>query len=1102
MAGALPAIAGAAERPARTPGAYIAWHPWLATIAGANNVPLIIKAGHSGRLGDRLTDSAYTTCWSKGWRYLATFEVATKEEAEQIETGFLHTFSNYRIDGRELVVSTTTDVSKLEQVLVAVAEALHIPGALVQAPTYATSPGDFVPKSDAQGPISAELTASQLAISKLPVLALDFVPKSPAPDSGTESPAQDSGEDDLAKLDFALGGADFGTKSPATVLPAPLEERKYQVDAAEACVSELQRLGKTTLLMACRCGKTRVAHMIMQSVADLTPRPKVFLFLVPWLALIEQTVDKLCSYGTPRDQVVMVGSRKTADRATRMTTSPEEVAAWLISFRNRERVISERVISERVISERVISERVISERNREHLLVVSTYHSSHVAIQAAHAAGVAYDLTVFDECHHVCGGRELRPSNFVLLGTPPEVTGPRLFMTATPVYRGVAVNMSEHELFGGVAYRYHLRQGIKAGYVNDFEIQLVASSKDAIARLDRLRATPETQEGQQEQSLWARFLQHISGLFGADKVAGELGTSNPLESYCQERVLAAQVALAFEHLTMPAGPTGRDSQAAPDSVPTAGRNKLLVFCRTIAGAEKLRDEVAGLFKIIGDARGRPVEVPLLVASSRTPREELVSTLGAFADPDRPGILFNCKLFQEGIEFPPLNGVFFATPRHSSRDIIQSMCRALTRMVRVDPAGQQKTKPASVIYIPVPPNMPAASGSAIEGALGRFETLLPFAEAIYSEDPRFYEHLLDPAKPYPIGWLGAYGTAERLLQAARRAIRYGTKGASKTGRLQDRLTKNDRIPWDVAFGELRRIVVDCRRYPKGNDGFRFSQAREIRPDGTAGEPKILNFGAWYDWARREYSRFVGGEASALQPHQVRDLESLQDWRTRGVDGPYPPQECIDALAAMLEESQGVMPPILVTCGGWIGLDATPLERLSGFLTTISQSDGRARSATQENRGFCISSEKARMLDAAFGKWGLRWRKDRWYPDEELDAVLAKWRAGGVPGGCAATREGAASWLAVNGRPGILHCSTTKTGKAKDYSGRKTVIQLAHEQFVAMAKRDPKDPYIQRGWPGYPEKHSRMELPEVWKKGLAPPRFGKGGKLILRQPPERT
>ena len=1050
----------------RTPsGFYIAHHPWLNYIAPqVEGAEAIVKVGHTGRLGDRLLDSSYFTCWGEGWRYLATIELPSKELAEAVEGAVLGLFKHARLDGRELIrIGGPVKLSVIAETALEAAKRLGVEGAHIKrAPTYArTAPP---PKAPGEGP-SEEVEGLRKALEGLTIVAPPSPPPPatapvPVPMAAPAPPALDENST-LEQLDV-----------PA-LLPeaeaAPLEDRQYQIDAAAACSGELARAGRTILAMACRCGKTRVAHLVLEPYLAQGP----VLFLVPWLALLRQTAAKLQAYGVAPESLVLVGSSPA------MTTDPASVKQRL-------------------------------EANREAgrpSIVVSTYHSS----EAATAGGEhQFALTIFDECHHVCGPRDFRPSNYVLLRVPEATTGPRLFMTATPVTSGADVHMGQHDLFGGTAYRYHLRQGIEAGYVNNFEIQLVAASSDL-----RKEAAAPAQPGSVRADAAAplrRFYNRLARLFSG----APTGSQTPIETLKPLEYLASQVCLAFDHL--------RKTSPAP---------KLLVFCRTIRGAEELLQAVKAEFQLTAQEKstGQKVAAPqngaaaqeagsstpcLAAASSRTTPSELEAVLNTFRAPGAPGILFNCRLFQEGVEFPPLNGVFFATPRHSPRDIIQSMCRALTRA---------PGKPRSAIFIPVPPAPaapPAAGVNPLLAGNSRFETLLPFAEAIYSEDARFYEHLLDPAKPYPFGWLGVHGTAAQLLHAARRAIRYGAK--ERAGRLVDRLLRNDQIPWKDAFSELKRTVEVCRRYPKGNDGFTFTQAAVVDSDGVKeGAKVVLNFGAWYAWAQKEYLRHVAGEPSALQPHQVRDLESLPEWATRGIQTPYPPVECLATLEQLLEANKGVMPPVNINNGGWIGLDATPLERLSGFLTTISQQDGRESrrpagktavagklSANAQagaakptgNRGFKVTPEKAQELDRIFDKWGLTWRKERFYPEEEITAaqaelaVLAASKGGALS--AVITPEDAARHLARTGRPGYLRTS------GNEYSGPKTVIQIAHEKFLALVKKDPNDQFVQTHWPGYPKKHLHMEHLDVWEGGLAPPRVTRARngetqrKLITRAP----
>ena len=71
-------------------------------------------------------------------------------------------------------------------------------------------------------------------------------------------------------------------------------------------------------------------------------------------------------------------------------------------------------------------------------------------------------------------------------------------------------------------------------------------------------------------------------------------------------------------------------------------------------------------------------------------------------------------------------------------------------------------------------------------LKRYATIVPFVVALLDEDPRLYEHLLDPiGKPYPIEALGTHALGLTdvkkravLLNAVRRAVRYGGSTAAR------------------------------------------------------------------------------------------------------------------------------------------------------------------------------------------------------------------------------------------------------------------------------------------------------------------------------------
>ncbi len=115
-------------------GFYIAHHRWLDNEYGQG---LLYKVGHTGDLCARLTDDAYTTCFPPGWRYVATFEVKTKNEAYLLESSVLYCCHRRRIGQRELV---NADVQELKKLACSAAKSLGIDGTLKENPIYKFKP--------------------------------------------------------------------------------------------------------------------------------------------------------------------------------------------------------------------------------------------------------------------------------------------------------------------------------------------------------------------------------------------------------------------------------------------------------------------------------------------------------------------------------------------------------------------------------------------------------------------------------------------------------------------------------------------------------------------------------------------------------------------------------------------------------------------------------------------------------------------------------------------------------------------------------------------------------------------------------------------------
>ena len=948
-----------------TSGVYIAWCSWLDIEYGKGN---LFKIGHSGNLANRLNNDCYVTCFlPNSWKYQHTFETANKEDAFLLETAVLHCCRHHRIGTRELVRMRLEEIVK---VVLTVADTLKIKMNRRDSPTYAPpakvggsasgdkqhEPHDTPPaRWAASRPLVEGFTVAPIVqdadivdeilswdfsaltiapkIEPMKVIAPKVEPPKPIVKLAAPKQAEEPKAGDVDVLIDEFADIAAIEDSPFDLAAnTQLEMREYQRDAITRCVAELRASNRAILQMACRCGKTSVAFGIIREylrpgASRALTDPVCALYLVPGLALLRQTAQKLASYGFAEPMLLVGSDARPVMVHVSGATQPKELA---------------------MTTDPAVIRAFVAERGCR--LVISTYQSS------PQVPNDVFEITIFDESHRVCGGDAPRPFNHIISA---PVVGARLFMTATPSYDRTAITMKTKETFGGVAYRYHLRAGIAAGYVNDFRLEVVA---------------------------------------------GEL----PPEGHDQtpdEYTIPRQILVAMAKV-----------------------DKLLVFCRDIRHSERL----CAALKALPPTNGvKPFTC--LVAHSRMPNAAtggIAKVLREFSEPGQRAVLFNCRLFQEGVEIPALNAVFFAAPRHSPRDIIQSLCR---------PLNKTPGKPTSIIFLPVLHDPAKAPDDPAN--LKRYATIVPFVDALLDEDPRLYEHLLDPiGKPYPIEALGTHALGLTdvkkravLLNAVRRAVRYG---GSTAARPVDRILRVGSVPWEWVYEQIKYTVEKCNRYPKTGEA------------ALIGGQKV-SFHRFYRWAADEYTAYKAGKTSKLEPHQVCDLEKLPQWTLYGVEGPYPQKLCLEFLEQFLQE-QGVEHLILnIQNGGYIGLEATAMERLSGLATCYNQADGKLRNG-KPGTGFTLSIEKQEAMDRVCKKFGLRWRKER----EENGELV----------------EG----------------------------GPKTFIQEAYDRFKNYVKAHGADSeLIQRWYPGFPRKHANMDRDEVVEGKLALPKMKTGRRPQMKK-----
>lgn len=1075
-----------------TPGFYIAHHPWLRAVseggtatggddgtANGSGGARLFKVGHTGDLRARLNDGAYVTCYPPGWTYVATFETADKDAAWLLESAVLDCVGAHRLGSRELVA---LPAARLQHIAENAARALGIVGALRAAPVYdsvsratgggsssgggsGTGGGDLAdPRAplyskaaqsavahlrmsvDDDGGVSADIAGTAAAAGAAGG-GVDSAPFQPA-ESDVEIPAGAKEEDDVFDDDTI-------DAPPPELEHLQLESRAYQADAVADCELELDSAGRAILQMACRSGKTYVAYRIL---AKYLARGEDVLFLVPSLSLLAQTAQKLVAY-MRADGVAAEGGAAASDDTTASDDSaalldrillvgsasrpvPMPGGACMLMTTDQDEI--DGFLAAPPVSDLAAPPTSdTSGAARRGRLVVSTYQSSPRLPEV-------FRLAIFDEAHRTagpCGGRTPRPATHVLLNSAHQPNLRCLFMSATPAFdvrvSAKTLSMRDASRYGVVAYHYHLRQGIAAGFITNFSVEFVGGHAPpaAAALLDDSAAGAKKKDStaSKKKAAATTSLDPVSLDMLARQVIAAMGTVDRLLVFCRTVADADALSRRARELQR------EYAAAAPNTSGGASAN-----CSDDSGdcGERSNHSNRGGFTCVSAHSYRP-------AAENAEALRLLRT----ADASRRVALFNCRMFQEGTEVPPLEGVFFAAPRSSVRDIMQIVCRALNLW-----PGKERAR----VFLPV--TVVAGEDLNSAAALDRFARVTPVVDALIQEDPQLFDHLLDPENaPYPLGWVSDGGPAAAGLSAARRAallanvrrvLRQSVSDIVK-GRedAAQRLLTPKTIPWDAAFAYLRdRVVGQWRRYPKaskdvmpyGNVAYDFSKWMKLTrkrwaastpsaPEGAASAPSAPNAAASASSAPT--ARASSGGVTPLSAAQRRDLASLPGWDPYGIQGPYPVEQCLDFLDEWLATHDGVPPMVETNKGGFVGIDATMVERLSGLLMQANQLDKIA--PLDKPLRECFSAERAVIYDrlaAAAAKHNLVWPKPR-RPD------------------------------------GRTYARPDRTTPREHMS----FIQESFERFKAEHARGKKSgtpsAYIEQWFPGYPTKHFRQETLET-------------------------
>ena len=388
----------------------------------------------------------------------------------------------------------------------------------------------------------------------------------------------------------------------------PLAPRTHQHKAIERVARFFAdaRNDRGKIIHPCGSGKSLTAYWIAQNL-----QANSILIAVPSLALIKQTLStwtkQATADGTYIDYIAVcsdqdVGknddpSMDTHDLGVAVTTDPSQVELFITS------------------------------KSGHVKLVLTTYQSGNVVIDAAERTSHKFDLGIFDEAHKTTGDKTRLCSQLI-----DHVNLPihrKLFMTATErQFKGDSSNflsMDDEQTYGPVIDQMSLRQALTQTppILSDYKVITVAVSR-----------------------------KDIEGLITENLLTKANGSSVSFKN--DGSTIAALI--AYKKL-----------------VDTKGIKHAISFHKSIQRATEFRDLVAD--DTLFDNSSTPVKA--FHVSGKQSTGERNAELSRFLESEHT-LVTNARCLTEGVDIPAVDAVIFADPKQSVIDIVQASGRAMRR----------------------------------------------------------------------------------------------------------------------------------------------------------------------------------------------------------------------------------------------------------------------------------------------------------------------------------------------------------------------------------------------------------------------------------------
>lgn len=396
----------------------------------------------------------------------------------------------------------------------------------------------------------------------------------------------------------------LGEKTQSRPLSPRIHQHKAIKRVAGFFADEKNDRGK--LIHPCGSGKSLTAYWIAQNL-----QANSVLIAVPSLALVKQTLStwtkQATADGTYIDYIAVCSdqdvsenddpSMNTHDLGVAVTTDPSQVELFIKSKSDRVK------------------------------LVLTTYQSGNVVIDASERLSYKFDLAIFDEAHKTTGDKTRLFSQ--LIDDTNIGIRRKVFMTATErLFRGDSSNflsMDDEQIYGPVIDQMSFRQALTQTppILSDYKVITVAVSRKDI-----------------EELITENLLTKVNGSSFSFKNDGA----------------SIAALIAYKKL-----------------VETKGIKHAISFHKSIQRATEFKELVSS------DQLFSESSIPIKAfhVSGKQSTGERNAELARFLEGDHT-LVTNARCLTEGVDIPAVDAVIFADPKQSVVDIVQASGRAMRK----------------------------------------------------------------------------------------------------------------------------------------------------------------------------------------------------------------------------------------------------------------------------------------------------------------------------------------------------------------------------------------------------------------------------------------